>query len=146
MKKIINKPYLYFFALIPLYITIGLIKRNVPIDINITYIYYLINVDFWCYVSAVYFSLIGINYVALDWAKKCPKKWLTISHIILQTLAIIPFIYAVLRLDENGLLKGNQFLGILNLEAVLIFSFFLFLLSIFVHLVNFFVSLLLKRE
>ena len=146
MNKIIKKPQYYFFALIPIYIIIGLIKRNTPIDINISYINYLINVDFWCYVSALYFSLIGLNYVALSWAKKNPKNWLILLHIVLQTLSIIPFIYAVLRLDEQGLLKGDQFLGILNLESVLIFSFFLFLLSNFVHLVIFFTSLFLKRD
>ena len=146
MNKLIKQPQLYFFALIPIYLIIGFIKRNTPIDINISYINYLINVEFWCYVSALYFSLIGLNYVALNWAKKYPKKWLTITHIILQTLAIIPFIYAVLRLNKEGFLKGDQFFGILNLETVLIFSFFLFILSIFVHLVNFFVSLFLKTE
>ena len=99
MKKIIRKPHLFFFGLIPVFLIIGFINRNIPIDINISFIYYLINVDFWCYVSAVYFGLIGINYLSLNIIKKEPKKGLTITHLVLQILCLLPYLYAVLNLD-----------------------------------------------
>ena len=146
MKKIIIKPHLFFFALVPIYFIIGLIKRNTPIDINISYIYYLINVDFWCYVSAVYFALIGLNYFSLSWAQKYPKKWLTILHIILQVVSSLPYLYCIFKLDKNGDLNEGKFLWIIDLESILFFSFILFLISIFVHLINFFTSLFLKRD
>jgi hypothetical protein len=146
LKNLIRKPYLFFFGLIPIFILIGFIKRDVPIDINISYIYYLINIDFWCYVSAVFFGLIGINYFSLHWAKKYPNKWLTILHILLQIISVLPYLYAIFKLDENGTLKSNTFLGLVDLENILILSFFLYLASIFIHLINFFSSLLLKRD
>lgn len=146
MNKIINKPHLFFFALVPIYFIIGIIKRNTPIDINISYIYYLINVDFWCYVSAVYFALIGLNYFSLNWAQKYPQKWLTIVHILLQVVSSLPYLYCIFKLDENGNLNESNFLWSINLENILLFSFILFLLSIFVHLINFFTSLFLRRD
>lgn len=146
MKAIIKKPHLFFFALVPIYIIIGFIKRDTPIDISISYIYYLINVDFWCYVSAVYFSLIGLNYFSLVWVKKRPNNWLTITHILLQIISVLPFFYAVFQLDENGNLQTNEFFGLIELKNVLVLSFLLFILSIFIHLINFFTSLLLKQD
>lgn len=146
LKKIINKPHLFFFALVPIYILIGIVKRNTPIDISISYIYYLINVDFWCYVSAVYFALIGLNYFSLSWAKKYPKNWLTIIHIILQIISSLPYLYTIFKLDETGNLKEGKFLWFINLESIFVLSFFLFILSIFIHLINFFTSLFLKRD
>lgn len=146
MNKIINKPYLFFFGLIPVFLILGFLKRNIPIDINISFIYYLINVDFWCYVSAIYFGLIGVNYLSLKLVKKKPKKVLTILHISLQTLCLIPYLYAVFKLDENGILQNDKFFY--NVEPTYIFlvAFFLFIISVIIHLINFFSSLLLKRD
>ena len=146
MKKIIRKPHLFFFGLIPFFLILGFWKRNVPIDLDIVYINYLINVDFWCFVSAVYFGLIGINYLALHWANKPPKKILSVLHFIFQILCLIPFLYAVFHLNENGELQKSIFLDYLNLRSTLTNSFLLFLCSILIHLINFFSSLLLKRE
>nr|WP_298993404.1 hypothetical protein [uncultured Polaribacter sp.] len=146
MKKIIRKPHLFFFGLIPIFLIIGFINRNIPIDINISFIYYLINVDFWCYVSAVYFGLIGINYLSLNIIKKEPKKGLTITHLVLQVLCLLPYLYAVLNLDENGNLPNSSFFNSVEFNYIFIGGFLLFITSIFVHLINFFSSLLLKRD
>ncbi len=147
MKKLIHKPHLFFFGLIPLFILLGIFKRNVPIDINISYIYYLINVDFWCYISAVYFGLIGINYFSLYWVKKKPNKWLTLIHIILQILCLLPYIYAVLSANNNENINTSKIIfGSTDLNAILMMSFLLYILSIIIHLINFFTSLFLKRD
>jgi len=140
-----KKPHLFFFYGVPIFLILGFIKRNVPIDLSISYIYYLINVDFWCYVSAVYFGLIGLNYLALNWANKTPKKALTVLHIILQIASLLPYLYAILNLDENGTLQ-KQTLFDINLNSLFVVSFFLFLISIFIHLINFLDSLFLKRD
>lgn len=145
MKLFTKKPHLFFFYGVPIFLILGFIKRNVPIDLSISYIYYLINVDFWCYVSAVYFGLIGLNYLALNWANKTPKKALTVLHIILQIASILPYLYAILNLDENGTLQ-KQTLFDINLNSLFVVSFFLFLISIFIHLINFLDSLFLKRD
>ncbi|WP_334058355.1 hypothetical protein [Polaribacter sp. P097] len=145
MKKFITKPHLFFFYLIPVFLILGFVKRNVPIDVSISYIYYLINVDFWCYVSAVYFGLIGLNYLALNWANKSPQNILTILHILLQIIALLPYLYAIFNLDETGNLQTETLLGF-DLNSLFLISFFLFLVSIFIHLINFLASLFLKRD
>ncbi len=146
MKRVIHKPHLFFFGLIPVFLIFGFINRNIPIDVNIAFIYYLINVDFWCYVSAIYFGLIGINYLSLNLVKKYPKKGLTITHILLQILCILPYIYAVSKLDESGSLVQKSAANSANLSMLLIIGFLLFIISIVIHLINFFSTLLLKRD
>jgi hypothetical protein len=145
LKLFTKKPHLFFFYGIPIFLILGFVKRNVPVDLSISYIYYLINVDFWCYVSAVYFGLIGLNYLALNWANKTPQKVLTVLHIILQIASLLPYLYAIFNLDENGTLQKQTFLGI-DLNSLFVVSFFLFLISIFIHLINFLASLFLKRD
>lgn len=146
MKNIIRKPHLFFFGLIPLFIILGLIKRNIPIDINISYINYLINVDFWCYITALYFGLIGINYLSLHWAKKQPNYWLTVAHITLQIICLIPYLISIFNLDENGSLMYAELPFEENLGLILLIAFFIFLASVLVHLINFFSCLLLKND
>ncbi len=146
MKKIINKPHLFFFSLIPVFIVLGIFKRNIPIDINISYIHYLINVDFWCYITALYFGLIGINYLALYLIKKRPNNWLTATHILLQVFCLIPYLTSVFNLDNTGNLNYMNIPFQNSLGSILLFSFFMFLASILVHLINFFSSLLLKTD
>ena len=146
MKKIIKNPHLFFFGLIPIFIIIGLIKKDTPLNINISYIYYLVNVDYWCYISAVYCGLIGINYLALSIVKKYPQKWLTVIHIFMQLICVLPYFYSVYHLDEYGNLSNGTFLNASFFNSLLLAGFIIFLLSILVHLINFFTSLLLKRD
>ncbi|PQJ78155.1 hypothetical protein [Polaribacter porphyrae] len=146
MNSIIKKPHLFFFWLIPIFILLGLLKRDIPIDINISYIHYLINVDFWCYITAVYFGLMGINYLSLHWAKKHPNNWLTSAHIILQVACLIPYLISVFNLDKSGNLIYTNLPFQENLNIILLVAFFIFLISILIHLINFFTSLLLKRD
>lgn len=145
MKLLTKKPHLFFFGGIPVFLLLGFLKKDIPIAIEISYINYLLNVDFWCYVSAIYFGLIGVNYLALDWANKTPKKLLTILHILLQTLALIPYLYAILHLDSQGVLEQKELLGF-NLNALFLMAILLFLGSIVLHLTNFLISFFLKTE
>ena len=142
----IKKPHLFFFSLIPLFIILGIVKRNIPIDIRISYIHYLINIDFWCYITAVYFGLMGINYFSLQWVKKTLNKWLTLTHIVLQTICIIPYLIAIFNLDETGNLTYQNIPFQKQFGFVLLISFVLFLVSVLLHLINFFSALLLKKD
>ena len=146
VKKIINKPHLFFFGLIPIFVILGIIKRNTPINLNISYIYYLINVDLWCYISAVFLALIGLNYLSLYWVKKPVNKWLTIMHIFLQIVCLLPYFYAILNLNDKGEFSSNGIIEIHNLKMILAIAFLLFLISLLIHLINFFSSLFLKRD
>ncbi|PWG04783.1 hypothetical protein DIS07_09925 [Polaribacter aquimarinus] len=111
-------------------------------NINVDYIYFDLNVSLVCNITAVFFLLIGFNYYSLIWVQKTPKKTLTIIHIVLQLLTLIPFITLVFSIDS----KDSSSLQFLNNNFILIISFLIFIVSIFVHLINFFSSLFSKSE
>ena len=145
MKKIITKPHLFFFGLIPVFIIIGFVKNEAVIDINVGYMYLELAISTLCYLSAIFFSLIGINYFSVILAGKNLKKGLTITHILLQIISFIPFFYILFTASTtNETVTNSQ--QILDLFSVPLFvGFFLFLSAIFIHLINFSVSLFLKK-
>jgi hypothetical protein len=137
----ISKPHLLFFGIIPFNVILGLLLRNETVNFE----YYGVAISLNCAsifsISSVFFSLIGINYFSLLLVKKQPKKGLTVLHIIFQIISLTLFIYYILSMinlevrQENPLLFFIFFIG-----------FVFFLISILIHLINFFVSLLLKKE
>ena len=146
MKKIIAKPHLFFFGLVPIFIIIAFLSGDKVIDINIYNTYFVMEKYHLYLFSATFFAMIGINYFSLFWAEKPPKKWLTIIHLILQTIALTLLLTSN---NWNWLLGNNNSTlldNIANSSTIIIFSFLIFLLSIFVHLINFFTSLFLKTK
>ncbi len=141
MNKIIQKPHLFFFGLIPVALILGLIFKSQTLD----FAYYGGNISFNYLsifaMSSVYFGLIGLNYFSLKLINKPPKKWLSIMHIVIQVVALAILIYYILTINT---LETNQEKQIINL--VFFIGFILFLVSILVHLINFFTSLFLKTE
>ena len=142
LKKIIAKPHILFFSFVPIFIIIGLFKMKTFFNINVDYIYFDLNVSLVCNITAVFFLLIGFNYYSLIWVQKTPKKTLTIIHIVLQLLTLIPFITLVFSIDS----KDSSSLHFLNNYFILIISFLVFIVSTFIHLINFFSSLFSKSE
>lgn len=138
MKKLIQKPYLFFFGFMPILLFIGLFFKSKTI--NIAYYGGIFPISFWslCLVSTFFFLLIGCNYIALKWFDKEPKKTLTIIHFSLQILSFGLLLY-VLKISEKNLdLDVVSFLFLI--------SFLIFLLSVFVHFINFIASIFLKKE
>jgi hypothetical protein len=146
MKKLITKPHLFFLGLSCAFIILGFLKRNITLDIALFYTYFVFYADLWSFISAVFFSLIGLNYFCLIWAKKDPNIWLTVLHLFLQIVSLVPFIYVIFSLKSNHKLPTNIFLYYINLDQVLLISFIIFLFSIFIHLINFFTSLFLRTK
>ena len=146
MKKLITKPHLFFLGLACAFIILGVSKKNVTLDIALFDMYFVFYADLWCYISAIFFCLIGLNYFCLIWAKKEAKIWLTMVHIFLQIIAVIPFIFIIFNSKSDEKLPANDFLYAINLDQALLISFIIFLFSIFIHLINFFTSLFLKTK
>ena len=142
LKKIISKPYLFFFGLVPLFVIIGLLNMKSYIKLRIDYLNFDLDISLLCNISAVFFLLIGFNYYSLFWVQKEPKKSLTITHIILQLISLIPFILLIFSVDFS---KNNPSI-FTNTNLLLIISFIIFLISVFIHLINFFTSLFLKSK
>lgn len=145
-KKVITKPYFFFFGLTAVFVVLGTFNNNKPIDINISFVHYLINIDFWCYISALFFTLIGINYLTLNWVKRQPNKILVVLHLLLQISSLVPFLFAIFSYDQTGSLPKNNMMNVDNLQYILLIALILFLTSIFIHFIVFFSSIFLKSE
>jgi len=146
LKKIINKPYIFFFTLALIAIIIGLFNKNQFLEITLFDANYMFPKDYWLYFSAVFFMLISLNYFFLKWAKKPVKKGLTIIQILLQVISLL-----LLFTNTSWNWIGEQHykdVKILNDNSTIVISIsiLLFILSIIIHLLNFLTSLLLKRE
>lgn len=146
MKKLITKPHFLFFGLAFVFVLLGFYKRNISVDISIFDIFFVFQVAFWCHISAIFFCLIGLNYLCLIWAKKEPKIGLTILHLLLQIVSLIPFIYIIFSLKSEENLPSNSSFYFMNLDQAIVISFVIFVFSIFIHLISFFISLFLKTK
>lgn len=146
MKRIISKPHLFFFGLVPIFIILGFVKKDAIIDINVSYIYFELLISTLCYLSAIFFFLIGLNYFSVILSGKKLKTRLTITHILLQIIALIPFLYLIITINEKGNISSNSESIIEKFAFFLFIGFFFFLLSILIHLINFSVSLFLKNQ
>ena len=141
MKKMINKPQYFFLILAILVMISGYVNEGKVIPISFES--YYINLDVWAagLFSGVFFVLIAVNYFSISITKKTAKKGLTIAHIILQLIAIVPFVYYFFTADVK-----RSYDEITFMNAVIVLSFILFLLASLIHIINFLASLILKKE
>lgn len=141
MKKIINKPHLFFFSLIPLCLIIAYFLKSSGIEIAIYGGSF--NISYWILFtfSSIFFTLIGINYFALNLINKPAKKWLTIIHIVLQVFSFILLFFYIYQTKKE---TTNYHQDILSVS--LIVASFLFLVASFFHLINFFLSITSKKK
>jgi hypothetical protein len=145
VKTIIKKPHLLFFSLVPLFLIIGFIKTNEIIDVTVYNTFFAVKVHYWCYFSAVFLGLIGLNYYLIHWLKKPLVQILSLFHVIFQIAAIVPFVFCIFFINEKRSYNYDSFLNGVDLYNVLSTSFLLFLVSFFLHLLNFFISLISKK-
>ena len=146
MNKFITKPHLFFFGLVPICIFFSFLCGDKTLDINIHDTYLVITYFHFHLFSATFFTMIGLNYFALHWAEKPPKKGLTSIHIILQVIALF-LLFTNNNWNWIGQ-KSNAGIQLLNNNSnfVIALSILIFLLSAFIHLINFLTSILLKSE
>lgn len=141
MKTIIKKPHLFFFSLIPLFIIVGVIRTGNVIDVSIYNTFFAVKTHHWCYFSAIFTGLIGLNYYVLYWAKKPTIQILSLFHILFQIAALIPFIYCVFFINTKTPFLTDS----IDIYALLSASYILFVISIFLHVLNFSLGLILKK-
>lgn len=140
VKKIIAKPHLFFFFLIPISLVLGFIFKNESLGFDYLGTYLSFKYITLFSVSAVFFGLIGLNYFSLLLLKKQPRKWLTLFHILFQVIALVVLVYYIL---SNNNFESIQQKNVINFTFFI--GFILFLTSILIHLINFFISLAIKK-
>lgn len=145
MKTIIKKPHLFFFSIIPIFIIVGFVKTDDVIDVSIYNTFFAIKAHYWCYFSAAFLALIGLNYYLIYWLKKPLIQILSLFHILFQAAALILFIFCVLLMNSKRSFNSNFISYNIDFYNILSISFMLFLVSFFLHLLNFFISLVSKK-
>lgn len=145
MKKIIAKPHYFFFGCTPIFLSFALLGENSTISIPIFAMQFMLSISslslFWCFL----FLLFGLDYLVLHWIERPPKKGLSAIHILLQIIAIIPFFVAIYFTQTEDKFADHRFFLNLDFSSILILSFVVFLLSIFVHILNFLAGLFAKK-
>jgi heme A synthase len=141
VKKIITKPQLFFLSLIPIVLIAGLLNKGDNALFIYEDIYIVMDVWYISILSAVFFFLICINYYVLTSNKKPLKSTLTILHIVLQFIVFIPLLYYFF-------VSGPDYNGVDGFDTNLMISlaFLVFLLATVIHFINFFISLLSKKQ
>lgn len=141
MKKLIYKPQLFFLLLAIFILIVGLFFKENAIDIAIYST--LTDLSVWsiCLFSMLFFILIAINYTSLSITLKTPKRGLTIAHIVLQILALIPLLYFIFSSGES-----RSYEQVSQMNIILILSFFIFIIATTIHLINFIISLIAKKD
>lgn len=146
MKTLIRKPHPFFFALVPIFLILSLFRKDVIIDLYIQSTFIAIDVPFLCYLSAAFFALIGINYYVLHWGQKPTRASLTALHIIFLLPALMFFIYSMFSFTKTHGTIVDSYTSSLNDSLLFSVAMALFIIATLLHFVNFFMSLLAKRE
>lgn len=141
MKKVFTTPQGFFLLLAVLILIVGFSKDGSKLDLNYFLSFLLVDVWSVAMVSSLFFVLISINYASLSLIGKKAKTGLTIAHIVLQIIALVPLIYFMVNATA-----GAQPEKVMNTNIILLISFVVFMISIIIHLINFFYSLLRKNN
>ncbi len=136
MKKLLKKPQSLFIILAVFMMILGYYKQGTQLDFSYFLSFLLVDVWSVALISAVFFILISINYASLSLAGKKPLRFLTIAHVLLQIFALISLVYYMIKAIPN---QQTENLGQSNI--ILLFSFIIFIISVLIHLINFFYSL-----
>lgn len=142
--KILRKPHIYFFGISPLLLILAFLNIDSYFSIPLLGNYTNIGHKEMYLFYTIYFLMIGMNYFSLYWAEKPSKKILTAIHLILQTISLILLIIYMQNGYEN---LNTSSLSNINSNTQWFFtSIVLFLLAAFIHIINFFSSLLSKAS
>tara|TARA_R110002073_G_scaffold8207_1_gene45658 strand:+ start:98724 stop:99149 length:426 start_codon:yes stop_codon:yes gene_type:complete len=141
MKKIITKPQFFFVILAFILLISGFINKGSSIEIAMSGTFIELKVWSVCLFSTLFFILIAINYTSLTITKKPPKKILTIIHVTLQLLALVPLLYFIYNSNIS-----RTYQEVSQMNVILVLAFMLFIIASAVHLINFIASLLAKKD
>ena len=141
MKRILKTPQAFFITLAILIMIVGFLKSDSNLDLNYFLAFLLVDVWSVSLVSALFFILISVNYASLSLIGKKTKKPLTIIHIVLQVIALIPLLYFMIKATPE-----SQPETVVQSNVILLISFVVFVISVIIHLINFFYSLLNKNN
>ncbi len=144
MKNVFQKPFFFFWMLIPIFILINVLDLKKSIDINIHDTYIIIEISQLSLYAVFLFLLIGVNYFIIHKLTKPLNTWITRVHIILQIVVLIPFIIFLISDEITPSLSST----ILSMDANLfiVIQFLIFFISLIIHFINFVMSIFIYKK
>lgn len=91
MYRLFEKPYLFFFFSIPIFIVIGLFLGDSTLHINLHDTYFIILHSHLSFLISMCSGVIAIGYWIICKAKKRLSRWLNAIHIILNIGGLVLF-------------------------------------------------------
>ncbi|AOW19396.1 hypothetical protein [Urechidicola croceus] len=147
MKKLINKPYLVFWAFSIISILLGIFKGDKTIDINIYDTYFVfLSRDFGLLI-AILFSIMGFGYwVVLKTNHKLLKS-LTAIHLVITTIGIaIILISSVFLQSSIGIGSENYEKKVIIAIYILNTTLLILLLSLILYFTNIIYGIFNKKK
>ena len=141
MSRILRKPQLFFLPLALLTLIVGLLNKSDYFLISYYTTYIDLSVWSVSVFSSIFFMLVSVNYFSLTLTGRSPKKVLTILHILFQIIALIPLFYYSFNAGQE-----RTDVQIIQMNSILLLAFLVFLFASLLHITNFIVSLISKKE
>lgn len=113
MNHILNKPFIIFWAIIPIIISIGITNSNETIDINIHDTYFIIDYKNLGYLIGLLFGAIGLGYWIMFKLNRKLSKWLILTIGGLLIMLICSIFFEQTNVSSDNLIFDS--LGTLNL-------------------------------
>ena len=81
MNFLIDKPHIIYLLTIPIIMLIGILSRDVVLDINVHDSYFVITYLHFAILLSMLFGIIGIGYWIIQKTGRKLSKWLSSTHI-----------------------------------------------------------------
>ena len=104
MHKLITKPDLIFFLLIPVILLMGIMSGDTTLEINIHDTYFVIAHFHVAVLISILFGIIGVGYWLMKKSNRKLSKWLNWTHIVLTIGGLI----AIFRIPYLSLGSDTQ--------------------------------------
>lgn len=148
MNAIFHKPFITFWAVIPVIISIGVANSNETLDINIHDTYYVIHYNILSYLFALLFGLIGFGYWIMVKLKRRLLIWLNAIHIITTWVGIIGILTSPLLFGRTypEPSVNSFFYGVLAFNLIIVIFVLLIITGQLCYLANLSIGLIKRSK
>ncbi len=119
MNSILNKPYLFFWGLIPLLLVLGFVKSDEVININIHDTYFIIVMFHFVIFLSFLLLILGLGYWIVLKLKKRLFKILSVLHVGFTFLGIVVLLITLM-IPNNIITSTNTLLDSLKTINILL--------------------------
>lgn len=144
MNLALNKPYQYFFLIIPFILALAYNKSKEIFDINIHDTYFVIQYSHFGILLSLFFFLLGLIHFFLSKKGMDLNNWITYTHTIISIGGLILIWLLLKKINNEPTQNIEEMLKSTRINAYLNFSSIMIFISILLIQVIFFIGILWK--